>query len=153
MLFPNAPADMYAAMGKNGQFLDVVPSQGLVVVRMGNAPTADDVPFTMNDTIWQKLNDVMCSGTGMNEQTAIVPAARAHYNVAEGAVAVNVALNPKAIAVLTDVSGRVVHSGLPADAAHGAVVHVGALPPGVFVLDAMGTSGRVRLRLAVTPAP
>jgi CubicO group peptidase (beta-lactamase class C family) len=153
MLFPNAPADMYAAMGKNGQFLDVVPSQGLVVVRMGNAPTADDVPFTMNDTIWQKLNDVMCSGTGMNYQTATGPAARAHYNVAEGAVVVNVSLNPKANAVLTDVSGRLVHSGPPADAEHGAVVYVGALPPGVYVLDAMGTAGRMRLRLAVTPAP
>lgn len=59
----NAPDDMYAALGKNGQFLNVVPSQNLVLVRMGNAPGDGDVPFLYNDTIWQKLNEVMCSAT------------------------------------------------------------------------------------------
>lgn len=66
-LNPNAPDDMVAAMGKNGQFLNVVPSQNMVVVRMGNAPLDDEVPFTMNDTIWQKLNDIMCSTISINE--------------------------------------------------------------------------------------
>jgi CubicO group peptidase (beta-lactamase class C family) len=56
---PNAPADMIAALGKNGQFLNIVPSQNLVFVRLGNAPGNDDVPFLLNDTIWQKLNHAM----------------------------------------------------------------------------------------------
>jgi hypothetical protein len=34
---------------------------------MGNAPFDDEVPFTMNDTIWQKLNDIMCSTISINE--------------------------------------------------------------------------------------
>jgi CubicO group peptidase (beta-lactamase class C family) len=74
-LNPNAPADMYAAMGKNGQFINVVPSQNLVFIRMGNAPFDDAVPFTMNDTIWQKLNDVMCSTISIDE---LNPVKQAH---------------------------------------------------------------------------
>lgn len=37
-LTPIAPADMYAALGKDGQMLCVVPSQRLVWVRLGQAP-------------------------------------------------------------------------------------------------------------------
>ncbi len=33
----------------------------LVYVRLGNAPGAGEVPITFNDTIWIKLNEVMCS--------------------------------------------------------------------------------------------
>lgn len=59
-LSPNAPADMYAALGKNGQFLNVVPSQNMVFVRMGNSP-GDDVPFLYNDSIWQYINELNCT--------------------------------------------------------------------------------------------
>jgi CubicO group peptidase (beta-lactamase class C family) len=64
-LNPHAPADMFAAIGKNGQFINVVPSMNLVFIRMGNAPTQGDVPFLLNDSIWQKLNGVMCSAVGI----------------------------------------------------------------------------------------
>jgi CubicO group peptidase (beta-lactamase class C family) len=60
-LNPHAPADMFAALGKNGQFINIVPSQNLVWVRMGNAPDGSEVPFTLNDEIWEKLNDLFCS--------------------------------------------------------------------------------------------
>jgi CubicO group peptidase (beta-lactamase class C family) len=61
MMFPNAPADVYAAMGRDGQFLNVSPSEGLVFVRMGNAPDNSLVPFLLNDQIWEKLNAVLCT--------------------------------------------------------------------------------------------
>ncbi len=35
-MVPNAPLDMYAALGKNDQKIYVVPSQKIVVIRMGN---------------------------------------------------------------------------------------------------------------------
>ncbi len=59
-LMPSAPADLIAAMGKNGQFLNIVPSRGLVLVRMGNSPDGNEVPMTMNDSIWQYMNKVLC---------------------------------------------------------------------------------------------
>jgi len=36
-LVANAPADMFAALGKNDQKIYVVPSQQLVIIRMGNS--------------------------------------------------------------------------------------------------------------------
>ena len=62
---PNAPADMYAALGKNGQMISIVPSSKMVVVRIGDSPSAGSVPFLMNDTIWQKLSDLTCSPTAL----------------------------------------------------------------------------------------
>lgn len=57
---PDAPADMVAAMGKNGQFINVVPSQGLVWIRMGDAPDNSLVPFLLQNRIWQYLNRLAC---------------------------------------------------------------------------------------------
>ncbi len=63
---PNAPADMYAALGKNGQILCVSKSKGLVVVRMGDAPgSLVEVPTVFCNQMWQKLNDAMCNNTSI----------------------------------------------------------------------------------------
>jgi CubicO group peptidase (beta-lactamase class C family) len=66
---PNAPNDMYAALGKDGQIINVVPSQNLVYIRMGNAPGVGEVPITFNDTIWIKLNEVMCNTASLSSLT------------------------------------------------------------------------------------
>lgn len=70
MIAPNAPADMFAALGKNGQLLMVVPSQKLVVVRMGNDPSDFGlVPVTYANEVWAYLKEVICEGSnGMQEQ-------------------------------------------------------------------------------------
>lgn len=68
-LNPSAPKDMFAALGKNGQILNIVPSQNLIYVRMGNIPTTSEVPITFNDTIWQKLNRVMCSKLSVKNES------------------------------------------------------------------------------------
>lgn len=57
-IIPNAPDDMYAALGKNDQKIYVVPSKDLVIVRMGDA--ADNVNFALSnfdDDLWEKIND------------------------------------------------------------------------------------------------
>jgi CubicO group peptidase (beta-lactamase class C family) len=58
-LCPNAPADMFAAMGKNGQIINVVPSQGLVLIRMGDNPDNAPVPVTFQNEMWARLKDVL----------------------------------------------------------------------------------------------
>ena len=60
---PEAPKDMFAGIGKNGQLLCVVPSQNLVVLRMGN-PNGngfDEVPIVLCNQMWAILNRVMCN--------------------------------------------------------------------------------------------
>jgi CubicO group peptidase (beta-lactamase class C family) len=56
-LVPNAPQDMYCALGKNDQKIYIVPSKDLVIVRMGNA--ADDANFALSDfdnVLWEKIS-------------------------------------------------------------------------------------------------
>lgn len=67
-LCPNAPADMYAAEGKNGQIINVVPSEGLVLVRMGSTMGNSLVGTQYNDTIWQYMNRLTCV-LGVNDQS------------------------------------------------------------------------------------
>jgi CubicO group peptidase (beta-lactamase class C family) len=59
-LVPNAPADMYAALGKNDQKVYIVPSQKLVVIRMGN--TAGNVQLALSsfdNELWGKLKEII----------------------------------------------------------------------------------------------
>ncbi|MFM8531930.1 MAG: serine hydrolase [Ilumatobacteraceae bacterium] len=63
----NAPADMISAIGSGGQFLNVVPSQNLVWLRMGDEPGNSNVPFLLNDDIWEYVNDLVCSTSSIEE--------------------------------------------------------------------------------------
>tara|TARA_A100001037_G_C15113841_1_gene620388 strand:+ start:190 stop:1383 length:1194 start_codon:yes stop_codon:yes gene_type:complete len=56
----NAPEDLVSALGKNGQIINVVPSQNLVWIRMGEGP--DNFLFThdLNIKIWNYINDLPC---------------------------------------------------------------------------------------------
>ncbi|MFN6379939.1 MAG: serine hydrolase [Flavobacteriales bacterium] len=64
-----APLDIYSALGKNGQILNIVPSQNLLVVRMGDAPDGNEflVPTAYNNEIWEKLNMVICNSVATEE--------------------------------------------------------------------------------------
>lgn len=54
----DAPSDLFAAMGKNGQFIDVVPSKDIVVVRMGQTPEDALVPVIFHNEMWKRINAV-----------------------------------------------------------------------------------------------
>ncbi|MEM9327016.1 MAG: serine hydrolase [Bacteroidota bacterium] len=55
---PSAPDDMFSAIGKNGQFVDIVPSLDLVVVRFGDASDESLVPITFHEDMWERLGQV-----------------------------------------------------------------------------------------------
>ena len=54
-----APTDLIAGMGKNGQFVEVIPSQNLVVVRMGEAPDDGQVPLIFHNEMWVRINRIL----------------------------------------------------------------------------------------------
>lgn len=83
-LLSNAPNDLYSALGKDGQILNVVPSQNLLVVRMGQNPGGLEaaVPTALNNTIWEYLNEVIC-GTASLENETETDAMRLHPNPAQ----------------------------------------------------------------------
>ena len=65
---PDAPADMFAAIGKNGQLVNVVPGEKLVVIRMGEAPGSGvEVPTFYNNDIWKRLKLVVNPATSIKE--------------------------------------------------------------------------------------
>jgi len=64
---PAAPSDMFSGLGKNGQIVSVSRSAGLVVVRMGNQANGAEVSAQLCNSIWEKLNAVMCIVSSINE--------------------------------------------------------------------------------------
>ncbi len=61
-LIPNAPADMYAAMGAMDQRLYVIPSRKMVIVRMGEAADPANPDFAVSgfdNALWEKINDLI----------------------------------------------------------------------------------------------
>ena len=70
---PSAPSDMISALGKDGQILNVVPSMGLVMVRMGEQPdSSSEVTTVFNDQIWRLFRQVL-PPTGVEESVVRVP--------------------------------------------------------------------------------
>lgn len=59
MLLPQAPSDVYSAMGKNGQYISISPSNGLVIVRLGDNPSEALVPLLFLNDIWGMLTNAM----------------------------------------------------------------------------------------------
>lgn len=107
-LNPNAPADMIAALGKNGQFLNVVPSQNLVWIRMGDAPNSNQVPYTLNDSIWQKLNQVMCTPNRIDEPKLALSNFLISPNPAMDVVHIQTSASDYSIQI-NDMTGRMVY--------------------------------------------
>ena len=59
-LIPNAPADMYAALGKNDQKIYVVPSQQLVIIRMGESAGGFSPALSgFDNELWERLKAVI----------------------------------------------------------------------------------------------
>ena len=56
---PAAPSDAFAGIGKNGQILYIVPSEQLIVVRMGENPNNTLVPTTFVNELWGKINLIL----------------------------------------------------------------------------------------------
>jgi CubicO group peptidase (beta-lactamase class C family) len=66
-MFPNAPSETITAVGKDGQFLNIVPSKNMVWLRMGNSTDASSVPFLLNDRIWEYINKLDCNITNADD--------------------------------------------------------------------------------------
>lgn len=62
LLVPNAPADMYAAMGAADQRIYVIPSKNMVIVRMGDASDPANPNFAISgfdNDLWRKVNELI----------------------------------------------------------------------------------------------
>ncbi|HOY95169.1 MAG TPA: serine hydrolase [Catalimonadaceae bacterium] len=129
---PEAPADMFAAIGKNGQIICVVPSKKLVVVRMGNASSILEVPFLLCNEIWKRLNPVICEPT-QTETTGLRPEIKLFPNPATEELMVSGLPSTASVLEIRDVQGKIVfqQSGVFTD---GFRIETGNWPSGLYVL-------------------
>jgi CubicO group peptidase (beta-lactamase class C family) len=111
--FPDAPADMFSALGKNGQFLDIVPSMGLVVVRMGNLPeNSGEIAALFNNGIWQYLDKIICNLSVPDHHSGSDCAIDIHPNPAHDQVAILMSgYQENYTVVVSDISGKNIFSG------------------------------------------
>jgi CubicO group peptidase (beta-lactamase class C family) len=138
---PNGPADLIMALGKNGQMLNIVPSQRLIYLRMGDAPAAGEVPFLMNDSIWVLLNQVMCNTTAISEVKA--PEFTVFPNPVKSTLQIRTAESDYSIQLFS-LDGRMALSGLQLSG--DAMVPVDALESGVYMLRLTNASGYVQIK-------
>lgn len=103
LLFPDAPIDMIAALGKNGQILNISKELGLVVVRLGDNPgySLADITPVFNNDIWKYLNRIMDVNSIIQNNN--------DYNVYPNPIKDFVTVNGKAgdLITISDLLGRV----------------------------------------------
>ena len=59
-LIPNAPTDLFSGLGRDDQKLYIIPSQDLVVIRMGESAEEELLgPSSFDNTLWGYLVDFM----------------------------------------------------------------------------------------------
>lgn len=135
-LIPTAPADLYAAMGKNDQKCYVVPSQDLVVVRLGNesgTPTLG--PSSLDGELWARIGRLACNSIGTStwdkKTWGIYP------NPVSETIMITGMKDGTAYRIM-DASGRQVMKGIMA----GGKIEVSNLSNGIYSVDIGGTHNR-----------
>lgn len=128
-LVPNAPMDMYSALGKNDQIINVSPAKGIVLVRMGHAADASLMVSTVFDNlIWQYMNNLDCTA-GMDEPKRDV-GIKAYPNPAKGTVSLAIPAGvPIGAMRVTDSVGRSV-----LEVQGQQTIDLGNLMPGVYTI-------------------
>ncbi|MEN9510791.1 MAG: hypothetical protein RLZZ370_610 [Bacteroidota bacterium] len=141
--FPDAPADAFAALGKDGQFINVVPSKRLVWIRMGSAPQSTLVPFQLNNEIWKYINRLPCPGSAVH--TVQPSPLRVWPNPADGKVQVEIPEKNGVVSVF-DFSGRRVFGPISMQG-NTAVLQLGHLPAGSYRMMVQGSQGHYTSKL------
>jgi CubicO group peptidase (beta-lactamase class C family) len=133
-LVPNAPADMFMALGMNDQKIYVVPSSNMVVIRMGNAPsTPVPGPSGFDNELWARLSFLhqqLNTPESIDHPYSIYPSPATNEIRIEGSLEGNYSI--------LDVKGRVWNSG---NLKKGGIIDISELPAGqyFFLLENLGT--------------
>lgn len=134
-LLPDAPADLYTGAGKDGQYVNVVPSENMVVVRMGENPDSSAVPVDFNNKIWQYINQLQCA-TGV-ETVLETSGLKVYPNPASETLTIESDLETDAV-ILNVVGKTIKRLSLKAGSTN---VAVDDFPAGLYFLQA--SSGEV----------
>jgi len=137
-LNPNAPADLFAAMGKNGQFINVVPSENMVWIRMGNPPAggAALVEPLFNDAIWEHINALPCILPGVESLNTATFEVKVYPNPVKDQLTIDCSTPLVRLELLSA-------NGAKTEVSASTTLSVGHLPVGVYWLIATDHDGRI----------
>lgn len=140
-LVPNAPKDMYGAMGKNDQRIYVVPSQDLVVVRMGHSGGESAWAVSAFDNkLWHRINQLTCESSGLVEKDISEPS---FYWHGQNLNASNLEVGD--MVTVMDVSGKVVHR--QSAVVQNVSIPLHQLPRGIYVVKCSSAKRRYSQKL------
>lgn len=142
-LFANAPSDAYMALGKNGQFLNVVPSEGLVWLRMGEFPEDSPVPHLLNDDIWKLVKDLQCQPVATHDIDADF---KVYPNPVEDLLQIASLENIDKVEVRTLTGSLVARF---ADMQQSAAINMASLPAAVYVVHITFADGQTAVQKVV----
>ncbi len=78
---PNAPADMFMALGKDDQKIYIVPSQNLVVARFGASAYGVAAAFSpFDDSLWGYINRLKCTKISNNLNNSVYASIQVYPN-------------------------------------------------------------------------
>ena len=136
-LMPDAPNDMFSALGKNNQYINIVPSLNIVLIRMGNDPSGLSglVPTILDNEIWRRLSGIICEiPTALNEITPVT--FQVFPNPANDHFTIQVGKTDMLLGVeLCDMQGRIVAHSTQAN------LNVSHLASGMYVIRVKTHSG------------
>lgn len=102
----HAPDDMVSGLGANGQFIEIIPSMDLVIVRMGESTDDGLTASAYHLEYWEKLNKVFCSTTSSDliqvENIEIFPNPASHQ--------IHFSTPNIASIHIFDIKGRIIHT-------------------------------------------
>lgn len=138
-LIPEAPDDMYAALGKNDQKIYVVPSMDLVVVRQGNTAGGFSLASSSFDNqLWQRIMSLECT-TPVKE-----PLAKLQFVCSPNPVSQQLRINAGGamqLIELYDVMGNRVGEWHPENATN-YEINTSHLPQGMYTVHILGEQSR-----------
>ena len=136
---------MQMALGKNGQIICVIPSQNIVIIRMGLPPDGSGAlvtPAYLRE-IWTELNKVICTTSSTNETSKQI-AISLFPNPVVNSLTVEIEQNDfqkVAIAEITNVVGQKIISKRLTDVK--SLVNTSQLVSGVYFVTIKDLNGKV----------
>jgi len=104
-IVPSAPDDMYAGLGANDQKVYVVPSQNMVVVRLGNdAGQSMFALSSFDNDLWRRIADLECKPGHVTNNP--IPGIKIYPQPAERILNIEISGNPDFEGRILDMNGR-----------------------------------------------
>ena len=130
---------MFVAMGRDGQFLNVIPSQQMVMIRMGEAPDNLPVPLLLNNNIWKYVNELQCTTTATENEFYKETVVQIFPNPASDMIVIASEQSIEKVEIL-NIHGQILKAAT--SSSKEISMPIGEMQKGIYIVKAKMTDGR-----------